>query len=85
VPKTAAAEAAPAEASTSEAAAAEATNLENTVSVIDEMILNMAEEETCSIPKIQILKYSQTRSKFKMNFKFCFKMFVCKLISTSKI
>jgi hypothetical protein len=39
----------------------------------------------CSIPKIQILKYSQTRSKFKMNFKFCFKMFVCKLISTSKI
>jgi hypothetical protein len=85
VPKTAAAEAAPAEASTSEAAAAEATNLENTVSVIDEMILNMAEEETCSIPKIQILIYSLTRSKFKMNFNFCFKMFVCKLISTSKI
>jgi hypothetical protein len=45
-PKTAAAEAAPVEASTSEAAAAEATNLENTLSVIDEMILNMAEEET---------------------------------------
>jgi hypothetical protein len=42
-------------------------------------------EVRCSIPKIQILKYSQTRSKFKMNFKFCFKMFVCKLISTSKI
>jgi hypothetical protein len=39
----------------------------------------------CSIPKIQILKYSQTRSKFKMNFKFCFKMFICNLISTSKI
>jgi hypothetical protein len=39
----------------------------------------------CSIPKIQILNFSQTRSKFKMNFKFCFKMFVCKLISTSKI
>jgi hypothetical protein len=32
----------------------------------------------CSIPKIQILKFSQTRSKFKMNFKFHFKMFVCK-------
>jgi hypothetical protein len=43
-PKTAAAEAASAEASTSEAAAAEATNLENTLSDIDEMILNMAEE-----------------------------------------
>jgi hypothetical protein len=36
----------------------------------------------CSIPKIQILKISQTPSKFKMNFKFRFKMFVCKLIST---
>jgi hypothetical protein len=46
--KTAAAEAAPAEASTSEAAAAEATNLENTLSDIDEMILNMAEEETAA-------------------------------------
>jgi hypothetical protein len=45
-PKTAAVEAAPAEASTSEAAAAEATNLENTLSVIDEMILNMVEKET---------------------------------------
>jgi hypothetical protein len=45
-PKTAAAEAAPAEASTSEAAVAEATNLENTLTDIDEMILNMAEEET---------------------------------------
>jgi tRNA A37 N6-isopentenylltransferase MiaA len=44
-PKTAAAEAAPAEASTFEAAAAKATNLENTLSDIDEMILNMAEEE----------------------------------------
>jgi hypothetical protein len=39
----------------------------------------------CSIPKIQILKVSQTRSKFKMNFKFHFKMFVCKLISANKI
>jgi hypothetical protein len=47
-PKTAAVEAAPVEASTSEAAAAEATNLENTLSDIDEMILNMAEEETAA-------------------------------------
>jgi hypothetical protein len=39
----------------------------------------------CSIPKIQILKISQTRSKFKMNFKFPFKMFVCELISTNKV
>jgi hypothetical protein len=40
---------------------------------------------SCSIPKIQILKFSQTRSKFKMNFKFHFKMFVCELISANKI
>jgi hypothetical protein len=40
---------------------------------------------SCSIPKIQILKNSQTRSKFKMNFKFHFKMFVCELISANKI
>jgi hypothetical protein len=46
--KTAAAEAAPAEASTFEAAAAEATNLENTLTDIDKMILNMAEEETAA-------------------------------------
>jgi hypothetical protein len=46
--KTAAAEAAPTEASTSEAAAAEATNLENTLTDIDEMILNMAKEETAA-------------------------------------
>jgi hypothetical protein len=39
----------------------------------------------CSIPKIQILKFPQTCSKFKMNFKFRFKMFVCMLISTNKI
>jgi hypothetical protein len=39
----------------------------------------------CSIPKIQILKFSQTCSKFKMNFKFHFKMFVCELISTNKV
>jgi hypothetical protein len=50
-PKTAAAEAAPAEASTSEATATEATNLENTLSDIDEMILNMAEEETAAAAK----------------------------------
>jgi hypothetical protein len=48
VPKTAAAEAAPAEASTSEAAAAEAIDLENTLNDIEEMILNMAEEETAA-------------------------------------
>jgi hypothetical protein len=47
-PKTAAAEAAPTEASTSEAAAAEATNLENTLSDIDEMILSMAKEDTAT-------------------------------------
>jgi hypothetical protein len=47
-PKTAAFEAAPSEASTSEAAAAEATDLENTLIDIDEMILNMAEEETAA-------------------------------------
>jgi hypothetical protein len=46
--KTTEAEAAPAEASTSEAAAAEATNLENTLTDIDEMILNMAEEKTAA-------------------------------------
>jgi hypothetical protein len=44
-----------------------------------------AQAKRCSIPKIQILKFSQTRSKFKMNFKFHFKMFVCELISTNKI
>jgi hypothetical protein len=48
-PRTAAAEAAPAEASTSEAAAAEATDLENTLIDIDEMILNMAKEETAAV------------------------------------
>jgi hypothetical protein len=31
--------------------AAEATNLENTLFVIDEMILNMAKEETAAVPK----------------------------------
>jgi hypothetical protein len=39
----------------------------------------------CSTLKIQILKISQTCSKFKMNFKFRLKMFVCELISTNKI
>jgi hypothetical protein len=47
-PKTAADEAAPAEASTSEATVAEATYLKNTFIDIDEMILNMAEEETAA-------------------------------------
>jgi hypothetical protein len=47
-PKIAVAEAAPAETSTSEAAAVEATELENTLIDIDEMILNMAEEETAA-------------------------------------
>jgi hypothetical protein len=46
--KIAATEAAPAEASTSEATAAEAIDLENTLIDIDEMILNMAEEETAA-------------------------------------
>jgi hypothetical protein len=45
----------------------------------------MVHPPTCSIPKIQILKFSQTRSKFKMNFKFHFKMFVCELLSTNKV
>jgi hypothetical protein len=47
--------------------------------------IRCAEATTCSIPKIQILKFSQTLSKFKMNFKFHFKMFVCELISTNKV
>jgi hypothetical protein len=47
--KTVATEAAPAETFTSEAAAAEATDLENTLIDIDEMILNMAEEETAAV------------------------------------
>jgi hypothetical protein len=46
--KTVAAEVAPTEASTFEAAAAKATDLENTLTDIDEMILNMAEEETAT-------------------------------------
>jgi hypothetical protein len=47
--------------------------------------VDLDELDDCSIPKIQILKFSQTRSKFKMNFKFHFKMFVCELISANKI
>jgi hypothetical protein len=39
----------------------------------------------CSIPKIQIMEFSQTLSKFKMNFKSHFKMFVFELISTNII
>jgi hypothetical protein len=41
--------------------------------------------DNCSIPKIQILEFSQTCSKFKLNFKFHFKMFVCELISATKL
>jgi phage-related minor tail protein len=55
-PKTAAAKAAPAEASTFEVAAAEASNLENTLSDIDEMILNMAEEETAAAAEETLLQ-----------------------------
>jgi hypothetical protein len=51
----------------------------------DDSIAFKGELDGCSIPKIQILKFSQTPSKFKMNFKFHFKMFVCKLISTNKL
>jgi hypothetical protein len=50
-----------------------------------QIFLQKSGNHNCSIPKIQILKFSQTRSKFKMNFKFHFKMFVCELISTNKI
>jgi hypothetical protein len=37
----------------------------------------------CSIPKIQILKFSQTCSKFKMNFKISFQN-VCLRVDISK-
>jgi hypothetical protein len=63
VPKTAAAEAAPAEASTSEAAAAEATNLENTLSIIVEMILNMSEEETVAAAEETLAVVLEKREK----------------------
>jgi hypothetical protein len=49
------------------------------------MHMRWNKEGVCSIPKNRILKFSQTRSKFKMNFKFHFKMFVCELISTNKV
>jgi len=62
-PKTVAAEAALAEASTFEAAAAEATNLENTLSDIDEMILNMAEEETAAAAKETLATVPEKREK----------------------
>jgi hypothetical protein len=62
-PKTAAAEAAPAETSTSEAAAAEATNLENTLSDIDEMILNMAGEETAAAAEETLAAVPEKREK----------------------
>jgi hypothetical protein len=45
----------------------------------------LSQSMTVASQKIQILKFSQTRSKFKMNFKFHFKMFVCELISTNKL
>jgi hypothetical protein len=51
-------------------------------------IVNL-EQGATSTPKVvasqKFLKFSQTRSKFKMNFKFHFKMFVYELISTNKI
>jgi hypothetical protein len=62
-PKTAAAEAAPTEASTSETAAAEATNLENTLTDIDEMILNMAEEETAAATEETMTTVPEEREK----------------------
>jgi hypothetical protein len=62
-PKTAAAKATPAKASTSEAAAAEATNLENTLSDIDEMILNMAEEETAAAAEETPVAVPEKREK----------------------
>jgi hypothetical protein len=62
-PKTAAAEAAPAEASTSEAAAAEATNLENTLTDIDEMILKMAEEDTAAAAEETSAEVPEEREK----------------------
>jgi hypothetical protein len=62
-PKTAAVKAVPAESSTSEAAAAEATNLENTLSVIDEMILNMAEEETAAATEEILAAVPEKREK----------------------
>jgi hypothetical protein len=46
---------------------------------------DLAKVTSCGITKIQILEFPQTRSKFKMNFKFHFKMFVCELISTNKV
>jgi hypothetical protein len=62
-PKTAAAEAAPAEASTSEAAAAEATNLENTLTDIDEMILKMTEEDTAAAAEETSAEVPEEREK----------------------
>jgi hypothetical protein len=61
--KTTAAEAASAEASTSEAAAAEATDLENTLTDIDEMILNMAEEETTAAAEETPVAVPEKREK----------------------
>jgi hypothetical protein len=55
------------------------------VARLESICILLAYATYCSTPKIQILKCSQTCSKFKMNFKFHFKMFVCELISTNKI
>jgi hypothetical protein len=63
MPKTAVAKDAPAKASTFEAAAAEATNLENTLSDIDEMILNMAEEETAAAAEETLAAVPEKRKK----------------------
>jgi hypothetical protein len=60
---------------------AECPNRHTMISLVDGSYDSQSEEEDeCSIPKIQILKFPQTRPKFKMNFKFHFKMFVCELI-----
>jgi hypothetical protein len=45
--------------------------------------LALALQSHCSIPKIQILKFSQTRSKFKINFKFHFQN-VCLQVDINK-
>jgi hypothetical protein len=51
----------------------------------NKILTNFKSNAQCTTQKIQILKFSETRSKFKMNFKFRFKMFVYELTSTNKI
>jgi hypothetical protein len=51
----------------------------------NKILTNFKSNAQCSTQKIQILKFSQARSKFKMNLKFRFKMFACELIPTNKI